>query len=74
MKFISTKEAILSEIIYTVDFTTQKNSLAITSNVYLQTLGDQLLIKATDGKWDFPLQSPSMFRKKEKLLFFRKNC
>lgn len=53
MKFISTKEAILSEIIYTVDFTTQKNSLAITSNVYLQTLGDQLLIKATDGKVGF---------------------
>ena len=53
MKFISTKEAILSEIIYTVDFTTQKNNLAITSNVYLQTLGDQLLIKATDGKVGF---------------------
>ena len=30
-----------------------KNNLAITSNVYLQTLGDQLLIKATDGKVGF---------------------
>lgn len=53
MKFISTKEAILAEIIYTMDFTTQKNNLAITSNVYLEAVGDQLIIKATDGKVGF---------------------
>ena len=53
MKFISTKEAILSEIVYTMDFTTQKNNLAITSNVYLHATGSQLLIKATDSKVGF---------------------
>ena len=51
MKFISTKEAILAEMIYTMDFTTEKNNLANTCNVYLGAVGDQLIINATDEKF-----------------------
>ncbi|MGE4583085.1 MAG: DNA polymerase III subunit beta [Sphaerochaeta sp.] len=53
MKFVCSKEAILNEIIYSMDFTSQRNSLSITSNVYLETFNDRLLIRATDQKLGF---------------------
>ena len=53
MKFVCNKEAILTEIIYAMDFTSQRNSLSITSNVYLETFKDRLLIRATDQKQGF---------------------
>ena len=34
MKFVCTKETILTEIIYAMSFTSQKNALSITSNVF----------------------------------------
>ena len=53
MKFVCSKETILTEIIYSMDFTSQRNSLSITSNVYLETFSDRLTIKATDQKIGF---------------------
>jgi DNA polymerase-3 subunit beta len=53
MKFACNKENILDEIIYSMDFTSQRNSLSITSNVYLETFDDRLVIKATDQKVGF---------------------
>ena len=53
MKFVCSKETILTEIIYSMDFTSQRNSLSITSNVYLETFSDRLIIKATDQKIGF---------------------
>lgn len=53
MKFVCSKESILTEIIYSTDFTSQRNSLSITSNVYLETYSDRLIIKATDQKIGF---------------------
>ncbi|NLA97778.1 MAG: DNA polymerase III subunit beta [Spirochaetales bacterium] len=53
MKFVCSKEAILTEIIYSMDFTSQRNSLSITSNVYLETYNDTLVIRATDQKLGF---------------------
>ncbi|AEV29714.1 DNA polymerase III, beta subunit [Sphaerochaeta pleomorpha str. Grapes] len=53
MKFACNKETILNEIIYSMDFTSQRNSLSITSNVYLETFDDKLIIRATDQKIGF---------------------
>ncbi len=53
MKFICNKEDILNEILYSMDFTSQRNSLSITSNVYLETFGGKLIIKSTDQKLGF---------------------
>ncbi|NCC11926.1 MAG: DNA polymerase III subunit beta [Spirochaetia bacterium] len=53
MKFVCSKETILTEIIYSMDFTSQRNSLSITSNVYLETYDDRLIIRATDQKLGF---------------------
>ncbi|HOE84290.1 MAG TPA: DNA polymerase III subunit beta [Sphaerochaeta sp.] len=53
MKFVCTKETILTEIIYAMNFTSQKNALSITSNVFFQTKGSSLSIKATDTKVGF---------------------
>lgn len=36
-----------------MSFTSQKNTLSITSNVYLETSGDRLVIKATDQRLGF---------------------
>ncbi|MDD3902240.1 MAG: DNA polymerase III subunit beta [Sphaerochaeta sp.] len=53
MKFVCSKESILNEIIYSMDFTSQRNSLSVTSNVYLETSNDRLIIRATDQKLGF---------------------
>jgi len=53
MKFVCSKETILTEIIYSMDFTSQRNSLSITSNVYLETYDDRLIIRSTDQKLGF---------------------
>ncbi|WP_320122436.1 DNA polymerase III subunit beta [uncultured Sphaerochaeta sp.] len=53
MKFVCNKDDILNEIIYSMDFTSQRNSLSITSNVYLETFNGRLIIKATDQKLGF---------------------
>lgn len=53
MKFICQCQSLRQEIEYAMIFSTQKNSLSITSNVYLENTGDSLTIKATDGKMSF---------------------
>ncbi|MDT4762453.1 DNA polymerase III subunit beta [Sphaerochaeta sp. PS] len=53
MKFVCSKDSILNEIIYSMDFTSQRNSLSVTSNVYLETFDDRLVIRATDQKVGF---------------------
>ncbi|MFA5447696.1 MAG: DNA polymerase III subunit beta [Sphaerochaeta sp.] len=56
MKFVCSKETILTEIIYAMSFTSQKNTLSITSNVYLEGNDDTLIIKATDQRSGFSTQ------------------
>ena len=53
MKFICQCQTLRQEIEYAMGFSTQKNSLSITSNVYLENSGDLLTIKATDLKMSF---------------------
>lgn len=49
MKFMCDKETFSKKIFYANDFKNTKSSISITSNVYLQTTQDQLIIKATDN-------------------------
>ncbi len=56
MKFICQKAAIFKEISLALDFTSQRNSLSIVSNVHLETKDDLLIIKATDQKVGFQSQ------------------
>ena len=56
MKFVCSKESILTEVIYSMDFTSQRNSLSVTSNVYLETFDDRLIIRATDQKVGFSIE------------------
>ena len=58
MKFVCSKESILTEIIYAMSFTSQKNALSITSNVCLQAKGSTLMIKATDLRVGFSTEIP----------------
>lgn len=53
MKFICQCQTIRQEIEYSLNFSIQKNSLSIASNVLLENSGDVLTIKATDGKMSF---------------------
>ncbi len=53
MKFICPKNNLLKEIVLALDFTSQRNSLSIVSNVLLQTSDNKLVIKATDQKIGF---------------------
>ncbi len=53
MKFICSCETIRKEIELASAFTSQKNSLSMTSNVLLENHGDRLTIKAQDGKMTF---------------------
>ena len=53
MKFICPCQNIRQEIEYALSFSTQKNSLSISSNVLLENSGDSLTIKATDGKMSY---------------------
>ena len=49
MKFICPCSTIKEEIEYACNFSSQKNSLSISSNVLLENHGDTLTIKATDS-------------------------
>ncbi len=53
MKFVCNKNTLLKEIILALDFTSQRNSLSIVSNVLLENYSDKLIIKATDQKVGF---------------------
>ncbi len=58
MKFICSCEALRQEIEYAMNFSTQRNSLAITSNVLLENSNDMLTIKATDQKMGYIAKIP----------------
>lgn len=58
MKFICQKASIFKEISLALDFTSQRNSLSIVSNVLLETRDNLLIIKATDQKVGFHSQVP----------------
>ncbi len=53
MKFICPKNNLLKEIVLALDFTSQRNTLTIVSNVLLETADNKLVIKATDQKIGF---------------------
>ncbi len=53
MKFICPKNTLLKEIILALDFTSQRNTLSVVSNVLLETSDNNLTIKATDQKIGF---------------------
>jgi DNA polymerase-3 subunit beta len=53
MKFACQKNILLKEIMLALDFTSQKNTLSIVSNVLLETSSNKLIIKATDQKIGF---------------------
>ena len=53
MKFTCPKNTLLKEIILALDFTSQRNTLSIVSNVLLETNDNKLIIKATDQKIGF---------------------
>ena len=53
MKFICSCDSIKQEIEYALNFSSQRNSLAITSNVLLENNNDMLTIKATDQKMGY---------------------
>ena len=53
MKFVCPKNSLLKEIVLALDFTSQRNTLSIVSNVLLETSDNQLTIKATDQKLGF---------------------
>jgi len=59
MKFYCKQQDILTEIIYSMDFTQQRSSLSILSNIYLETQNNFLLIKATDNSTGFSTQIPA---------------
>ncbi len=58
MKFICPCSTIKEEIEYACNFSSQKNSLSISSNVLLENHGDTLTIKATDSKISFTSSIP----------------
>lgn len=53
MKFSCTKSSILKDLSNSLEFTSQRNSLSILSNVLLKTHDDSLEIEATDQKVGF---------------------
>jgi len=53
MKFICQKNAILKELANALDFTSQRNTLAVYANVCLALEGDKLTLKATDQKMSY---------------------
>ncbi|MDD3822322.1 MAG: DNA polymerase III subunit beta [Sphaerochaetaceae bacterium] len=58
MKFACQKNTLLREIVLALDFTSQRNTLSIVSNVLLETYGNTLVIKATDQKVGFSSTIP----------------
>lgn len=53
MKFACQRDPLLKEIALAIDYTSQRNTLSIESNVLLETMDDTLTIKATDQKMAF---------------------
>ena len=53
MKFVCQKDAILKELSNALDFTSQRNTLAVYANVCLILEGNNLTIKATDQKMSY---------------------
>ncbi|MGD1823284.1 MAG: DNA polymerase III subunit beta [Pleomorphochaeta sp.] len=53
MKFMCDKETFAKKIFNANDFKNAKSSISITSNVYLKTTQDQLIIKATDNNMGY---------------------
>lgn len=58
MKFACQKNMLLKELILALDFTSQRNTLSIVSNVLLETHANTLVIKATDQKVGFKSEIP----------------
>jgi DNA polymerase-3 subunit beta len=59
MKFYCKQQDILTEIVFSMDFTQQRSSLSILSNIYLEAKNNTLLIKATDNATGFTTQIPA---------------
>ena len=53
MKFVCQKNAIVKELSNALDFTSQRNTIAIYANVCLSLEGNNLTIKATDQKMSY---------------------
>ena len=53
MKFVCQKNAILKELSNALDFTSQRNTLAVYANVCLVLEDNNLTIKATDQKMSY---------------------
>jgi len=58
MKFACQKNMLLKEIVLALDFTSQRNTLSIVSNVLLETHANTLIIRATDQKVGFTTEVP----------------
>jgi DNA polymerase-3 subunit beta len=58
MKFACQRNTLLKEIVLALDFTSQRNTLSIVSNVLLETRANKLIIKATDQKVGFTTEIP----------------
>ncbi len=58
MKFACQKNMLLKEIVLALDFTSQRNTLSIVSNVLLETRNNTLIIRATDQKVGFTTEVP----------------
>ena len=58
MKFICPKDTILKEVEYASNFTSQRNSLTISSNILLENYQNVLTIKGTDNKMGFLTSFP----------------
>lgn len=53
MKFTCQRDSILNEIAKASEFTSSKSNLSIAANIFLETRGDSLVIKATDQKMGY---------------------
>ena len=53
MKFVCQKNAILKELSNALDFTSQRNTMAVYANVCLVLEGNNLTLKATDQKMSY---------------------
>lgn len=58
MKFTCQRDTILKEIEYANNFTSQRNSLTISSNILLENFNNILTIKSTDNKLGFTTSFP----------------
>lgn len=58
MKFTCQRDIILKEVEYANNFTSQRNSLSILSNILIENYQNQLTIKSTDNKLAFMASFP----------------